>query len=148
MSAILGINIKEVWDYRLSTAVPVIDRTGGTWVVKIYSKSNPDYDPADPATLSAPVEQHDTGIKAVNGDEYDSNKVKVCYTWLKAVRDKYSRPDIEKLKPLAAKSAQLQKEYAEITAGMNRIQAMTSVDAIMKIEEMNAHRAIAKGEVK
>ncbi len=96
-----GKNIQEVWDYRLSTAVPVIDRRGGTWEVQIWAKSNPDYVEGQPP--AQPLEVHNTGIEAVEGDEYDTVKVKACYQWLKGVRDDYSLPDIEERKPHVAK---------------------------------------------
>ena len=95
-----GVHIREVWDFRLSSAVPGIDTRSGTWVVSIYAKENPDYDPDNSATLALPLEIHDTGIKSVFGDEYDKAKVSVCFEWLKSVRDKYSLDNIEELKPL------------------------------------------------
>ena len=93
------MEIRDVWDFRLSTASVMIDRRSGTWVVKIISKSNPDYDPADPETLAKPLEEHDTGLAWEDGDEYDEEKLKVCYEWLRSVRDKYALPNIEELKP-------------------------------------------------
>ena len=99
---IQGKDIREVWDFRLSSAVPQIDRRSGAWVVNIYSKTNPDYDPEDPTTLAAPLESHDTGIAFEEGDERDESKVIVCYEWLLTIRDKYTLPDIEERKPLVA----------------------------------------------
>jgi hypothetical protein len=78
----------------------MIDRRGGTWVVKIISKNNLDYDPADPKTLAMPLEEHDTGLAWEDGDEYDEAKLTVCYEWLRSVRDKYALPNIEELKPV------------------------------------------------
>ena len=108
-----GKFITEVWDYRLSTATPLIDRRGGTWVVKIYAKDNPDYDPSKPETLSAPLEEFDTKLPHEPGDERDSAKLSVCYNWLRSVRDKYSRPDIEELKPIVAKINAANAELAK-----------------------------------
>lgn len=109
-----GVNIREVWDFRLSTAVPQIDRSTGTWVVNIYSKTNPDYDPSKPETLAKPLESHDTGIKFVTGDEYDSKKVISCFEWLLKVRDKYSLDDIDERKPLVAKINAANAALAEL----------------------------------
>jgi cytochrome oxidase Cu insertion factor (SCO1/SenC/PrrC family) len=114
-----GKNIREVWDFRLSKATPVIDRRTGTWVVHIYSKVNPDYDPKKPETLAKPLESHDTKIPAVTGDEHDVEKVKKCYKWLYSVRDKYSLPEIEKMKPEVAKINAANAKLAE----MNRVNA-------------------------
>lgn len=98
-----GKNINEVWDFRLSTAVPVILNSGETWIVQIHSKDNPDYDPNTPEAIAAPLEEYDTGIPCEVGDAQDPVKVAKCYEWLHSVRDKYARPDIEELKPLVKK---------------------------------------------
>lgn len=46
MKELKGIDIREVWNFRLSTAVPQIMReVGGNWIVQVWSKSNPDYVP-------------------------------------------------------------------------------------------------------
>ena len=111
-----GEKILEVWDYRLSTAVPVIVRDSGTWVVEIYSKSNPDYDPSDPATLAAPLETHDTRIEAEAGDEYDAAKVKACYAFLLSVRDNYAHPNIDELRPLVKIINEANQKLADLGA--------------------------------
>ena len=115
-----GLNIREVWNFRLSTAAPVIDRRSGTWVVHIYAKNNPDYDPADPSTVAQPLESYDTGIPATPGDGYDAAKVAACYEWLYGVRDKYARPDIEELKPAVAKVEAANAALAEAQAQYNQ----------------------------
>ena len=107
-------NIREVWDYRLSTACPTIDRSSGYWVVKIYSKTNPDYDPENPSTLALPLEEFDTGIEYELGDEYDVEKLTVCYEWLLSVRDNYAYDDIEKMKPIVAKINEENAKLAEL----------------------------------
>ena len=87
-----GKNIDEVWDYRLSTAVPVIERESGTWCVNLYSKVDG----------TVPIVSHDTGIEAVDGDERDESKVIPCFEWLYSVRDAYALDDIEERKPKVA----------------------------------------------
>lgn len=111
-----GKNIREVWDFRLSSAVPVINRTSGTWVVEIWSKDNPDYDPKRPESAATPLEAYDTGIEAVEGDEFDSQKVGVCYQWLYTVRDKYALPNIEELKPHVAKINEANEALSKLGA--------------------------------
>jgi hypothetical protein len=96
-----GVDIREVWDFRLSTAVPQINREGGTWVVYIYAKDNADYIPGQPPV--EPLDTYDTGIQSESGDQFDTKKIKVCYKWLYSQRDKYSKPNIENLKPHVAK---------------------------------------------
>jgi len=101
-------NIREVWDYQLSKATPLIDRSGGTWVVKIFAKNQPDFDPKDPSTLSAPLKQHDTKIPWEDNDEHDNAKLEVCYSWLREARDEFSYPDIEERKPALRRLRELQ----------------------------------------
>lgn len=109
-------NIREVWDYRLSTATPVMDRSGGTWKVKIYSKVNPDYVPGEPETEAQPLEVFDTEIPHETGDEYDVSKLTVCYEWLLTVRDKYALDNIEELKPLVKAINEANAKLAELGA--------------------------------
>lgn len=105
-----GLNIKEVWNFRLSSAVPVIDRSSGTWVVYIYSKNNPDDEVAEP------LASHDTGIEAVDGDQHDTAKIIPCFEWLYSVRDDYSLENIEELKPHVAKIEAANKALSELGA--------------------------------
>ena len=109
MPEIQGVSIQEVWDYRLSTATPLIDRRGGTWVAQVWAKNNPDY----PTTLSKPLEEYDTGLPAEGGDQFDAAKLSRCYEWFRSVRDKYARDDIETLKPHVAKINQANAALAE-----------------------------------
>ena len=90
-------NIREVWDYRLSTASVYIDRRGGTWVCVVVSKSNPDF--VEGAEAAKPLETFDTEIEATKGDAFDDKKLDACFEWFKSIRDKYALPNIEKLKP-------------------------------------------------
>ena len=96
----VGQNIREVWDYRLSHATPLIDRSSGTWVAQVWAKNNPDFDPANPETFSKPLAEFDTGIPAEKGDAHDARKIAKCYEWFKSVRDEFARDDIEEIKPI------------------------------------------------
>lgn len=115
-----GVDIKEVWDFRLSAAHPLLrNDIGDTWKVQIWSNDNVDYDPADPSTLAKPLEEHDTGIPCEKGDSHDANKVKACFAILYPLRDKYSRDHIEQRKPVVslinsanAKASSLAQEIA------------------------------------
>jgi len=117
MSKIQGIHILEVWDFRLSTATPLIVREGKTWRVQIWSKENPDHDPARPETLSSPLEEYDTGISSEKGDHRDRKKLMACYEWLHSVRDKYARADIEAIKPAVRKLREAEKELHAAMSG-------------------------------
>lgn len=81
-------DITEVWDYRLSTASPLIDRSSGTWVVKLVDNAG-----------GGIVAEYDTGVMFEDGDERDSEKLKTCYEWLYAIRDNYARKDLEEIRP-------------------------------------------------
>jgi len=123
MSKIQGVNIREVWDYLLSSAVTLIVREGGTWVCQIWAKSNPDYINTPERTVydydeegepiegteriiaavrnkpALPLETHDTGIKFEKGDQLNPEKLIPCFEWFKSRRDDYALPNIEELKP-------------------------------------------------
>lgn len=126
---IKGIDIREVWDFRLSKAVPMIDRTSGTWVIKIFAKNNPDYNPEDPATLAVPLEEHDTGIIFVEGDEYDTEKLIPCFKWLLSARDEYSLSHIEERKPVVAIINVANKKAGKI--GVNLQMAIDEGDELL-----------------
>ena len=100
-------SILEVWDYRLSHAqpinyrgqIPVQNEDGEwglddhpNWIAVIYSQDD------DPT----PLEIHDTGIPLEAGDLHDGPGLDACYKFYRSVRDKYSRENIEELKPLVA----------------------------------------------
>ena len=111
---IKGIDIKEVFDYRLSTASVFIDRRSGAWVCVVASKNNPDHvEGNEPAK---PLETYDTGIKVTKGDAYDTAKIKVCFEWFLSIRDKYALPNIEELKPHVAKINAANKALADLGA--------------------------------
>ena len=100
-----GVDIKEVWNYRLSSAVPHIETGSGTWIVCIHAK--------DGGELLA---SHDTGIKTEVGDERDTAKVKECYVWLYSVRDEYALDGIEAMKAQVAKIEEANKILSELGA--------------------------------
>lgn len=127
MSEFEGVNIREVWDYRLSSAVPQIYTRGGTWVVQIWAKSSPDYDPSKPETMAKPIEEHDTGIKAEAGDERDNEKLKTCYEWLLTRRDDYALENIEEIKPVVATINAATAKLAELQSGLTRAQVSEKI---------------------
>ena len=63
------------------------------WVACVYAKDE----------RGEPLECHDTGSPVVDGDLHDGAGLDACFTFYRSVRDKYSRPDIEELKPAVAK---------------------------------------------
>lgn len=109
-----GVDIREVWDWRLSDYVPVLDNTGETWLVKLIPVKNAEFDPNTGHAKAHIV--HDTGIKATEGDTHDREKIKICYEWLYSVRDKYARKDIEELKPAVKKINQDNNELGRLGA--------------------------------
>ncbi|MDC0637492.1 hypothetical protein OAP25_02205 [Flavobacteriaceae bacterium] len=105
-----GINIREVWDFRLSRASVYIDRRGGSWMCVVISKDNPDY--SECGEVTPVLETHDTGIKAAKNDLYDKEKLKVCFEWFKTIRDNYALPNIEELKPIVSEINRLNEKLA------------------------------------
>ena len=102
-------SILEVWDYRLSSAQPmnykgvkptVTPKSGaiqmvetGTWVACVW----------DQGESRELLECHDTGVKVLPGGDADNPEgIDACYAFYRSVRDKYSRDDIEDLKPAVA----------------------------------------------
>lgn len=87
-----GLDIREVWDWRLSTAQPILFNDKETWVIRIYANQAPD---GESALLEEVVTDIPTDGGIVEGQA-------ACYPIIRDLRDKYSRPDIEELKPRVA----------------------------------------------
>jgi hypothetical protein len=87
-----GVDIREVWDFRLSTGAPMLFNSGETWEVKIFANDAPD---GEPVVLAEFV----TDVKTVDEDgkrnPHDSVAIAACYAWLHSVRDNFKRPDFD-----------------------------------------------------
>ena len=131
----MGRSILEVWDYRLSEAQPinyrgqkpVIQPNGGvlmeetgTWVAVVWPQND----------RGEPLEVHDTGVPVEPGDTHDGPGLDACYAFYRSVRDKYSRPDIEELKPAVASIRKADLERQAATDAYNE-----------KLQEINGMRA-------
>lgn len=91
----VGEDIREVWDFRLSEASPALYNSGETWVVKIHPNDE----------RNEVLEEYDTGIQTVVGGKrsyFDKKAIVSCFDWLRTVRDKYSRDQLELRKPVVA----------------------------------------------
>lgn len=159
-----GVDIKEVWNFRLSTAVPQIMRVpGGNWICQIWAKDNPDYDPEKPETLAKPLEEYDTGIPFEPGDAYDAAKVAKCHEWFYSRRDDYSLDNLELRKPVvaiiedankiandinseavAAKESGDMDTFDMLQGRMKR--HLAEANALIKTESEKMHKAIAEAE--
>lgn len=91
MSEIKGINTRKVFDHYLSTVTPTIYNSGKFWRIVLDYKDG-----------SGVAEAVETNIPCEKGDTYDCEKIKCCFEWIKSVRDKYSMPNLEELKPKVA----------------------------------------------
>ena len=146
-----GKNIKEVWDYRLSTATILIDRRSGTWVVQIWAKNSPDYDPEKPETLAQPLEIFDTEIPWEDGDEYSSENLTVCFEWLLTVRHAYALPNIEALKPAVVRLDKANAALAELERNLTpqeRKAWITKAKASEEMKEFFAEIEAARAELR
>lgn len=149
-----GGDIREVWNFRLSTANPLLMRRE-TWQVEIWANSNPDCKPLEsgdprmppeiqaildaggelepgaipfnPDTVAQPLEVYDTGIAVEPGDEHDAAKIAVCYEWLYSRRDDYSRDHIEIRKPVVALIEKANDDASAINAEMTDAEAAGDV---------------------
>ena len=143
MSEIKGISTREVWDFRLSTASVRIMRDK-TWKVELWSKKLPVY--KEGQKPNEPLSVYDTGIPVVKGDHHDRAKLKVCFEWLKAVRDDYALPDIEELKPAVAEINRINSEIAEAQAGLTPEEARQTWLFIRKVKAVADKRGLTMDE--
>lgn len=94
-------SILEVWDYKLSTAIPVNYR-GMVPVDDGFELSNYWWACVRCQQTNEILELHNTGTKVVDGDLHDGAGLDACYEFYRSVRDRYAKPDIEQLKPRVA----------------------------------------------
>jgi len=167
VSKIIGVNTREVWDFRLSTATVRIMRQK-TWIVEIWSKTLPDYHPERvvsdcdgetgepipgterkvPETPPAePLQVHDTKIPVEKGDDHDRKKISVCFEWLKSVRDDYALPNIEELKPVVAEINRINAELAEVQAGLTPVEAIQVWNFIKEVKLIAEKSGLTTDEV-
>lgn len=165
MSKHKGENIREVWEYRLSTATPRIMRGLKTWIVEIWSQTLPDHIPAHTAhdwkdgevvpgtarqvsatELPEPLAVFDTGIETGDDVMPSRETVAICYDWLRSVRDDYSRPDIEKLKPRVAAINKVQAEMAETQANLSHSEAVDAWLFIAEVKRIADGRGVSINE--
>ena len=99
MKTFAGKDIREVWDWRLSNANPILYNNEDLWIVRIF-------DNAAPAGERVLLAEHITDMETVgeNGERnvHDYAAIAECYEWLYGVRDQYSKENIEELKPEVA----------------------------------------------
>lgn len=132
MKKFKGVDILEVWDFRLSVGSPVLHAGGKTWVVQIWKN--------DPGTEDRVLlEEHDTEIKTT-GNVYDYAAIIKCYEWLHSVREKYSRDHIELRKPIAATINAANAKAGEINTAIRLAVAAEDTDlANQKRGELQEH---------
>ena len=127
-----GVNILEVWDWRLSIGAPMLFNKGKTWVVKIMANDG-----------SGVLDEHDTGVKTT-GNNFDYVAIAACYDWLRTVRDKYSRDHIELRKPVAAMINYANATASAIEDEAERNHYITKANAEIKKVTAVFHNAVNK----
>lgn len=102
-----GLDIREVWDFRLSEACPYLFNSGEFWVIRIVANDG-----------SGVLEEIETDIPTVNPPTAQSivEGQRQCYPILYSIRDKYSRPDIDDLKPVVAEINEKNRQLAAALA--------------------------------
>lgn len=145
-----GENVREVWDFRLSTAHPLLrNDIGDTWKVQIWANDNPDYDPEKPDVLAEPLEVYDTEIPIDKNDHHDTGKVAECFAWLHSVRDKYSRDHIELRKPVVALINAANDKANLINVEIQNARAAEDLPLFdQKTGELKRHLDTANAEIK
>lgn len=141
MKKILGIDIREVWDFRLSIGSPILYQDGDTWIVRVWAN-----DPGDETKVL--LAEHDTGVET-NGDPYQSEGVIACFKWLYSVRDEFSRDNIEHRKPVVAMINAANDQASKINA--ERAEAQQAGDHRLvneKTGELQNHLTVANSEIK
>ncbi len=117
-------SILEVWDYRLSTAQPLIYKgapiipgvkdqdkaTHSNWCVAVFSKGE----------KREALEFFDSGVKAQPHDT-DDDMPDSIYDFLRTVRDKHSLLAIEELKPAVREIRRVDLIRQEATDAYNAI---------------------------
>lgn len=106
-------DIKEVWDYRLSTATPTLySLVGENWRVELYDKATGQI-----------VGAFDSGIPSTPEDPHNLEGMRPCYEWLLSVRDDFAYKNIEKLKPVVAEIERLRHAFLDAAEGLTVAQA-------------------------
>ncbi len=103
-----GEEIREVWDFRLSRACPMLYNSGDTWVVKIHCNKTGEL-----------LDEHDSGMPTVvDGvrNNHDCAAIAKCYDWLRSVRDDYERDNIGLRKPVVAMINEANAIACQLTA--------------------------------
>ena len=132
-----GVEIREVWDWRLSTGAPILFNKGKTWIVKIFANDG-----------SGVLDEYDTGVKTT-GDNFDCAAIAACYDWLRTVRDEYSRDHIELRKPLVAEINATNEKAAKINGEAIAAKAENDTDLFnQKNGELQAHLAASNAVIK
>ncbi len=117
-------SILEVWDYRLSTAAPLVykkypadlplpkDLEPGrnNWIAAVYDKGE----------SNAPLELFNSGVAVEEGDT-DDNMPDSIYEFFRSVRDKYALPNIEALKPKVREIRRIDVIRQKATDAYNKV---------------------------
>lgn len=138
-----GVDVKEVWDWRLSKAQPINYNSGDTWIVKIVANDG-----------SGVLEEHDTGIPTKDKDGYrnthDLKAVAACHEWARSVRDKYSRDNLELRKPVVALINAANRSINELAndGAENIHETIKKYNEEIKSAIENMHKQIVAGGAK
>ena len=135
-----GVDIREVFDFRLSLGAAFLFNSGEFWAVKIISNTSPD---DGPETLA----EHITDVPTTTVP--DAEGIKACYAWLHSVRDNIARDHIELRKPVVALINASNVEAGKLTAKADAAKAGGDIDLYMKLRgQLDTHLANANGEIK
>jgi hypothetical protein len=118
-----GIDIREVWDFRLSKGTPILYDTGKYYEVHICDNKN----------NSNVLLKHITSVPTIN-DPHDPVGPKACFEWLYTVRDQFSLDNLEIRKPVVKMINEANSKGQELTT--------KGLKDELKVHLENASRAI------
>ena len=135
-----GVEIREVFDFRLSKGAAFLFNSGEYWAVKIISNTSPD-------GAAETLAEHVTDVRAkVLPPEVG---VAACYAWLHSVRDNHERDNIELRKPVVALINASNTEASKINSAANAAQGAGDIDLFMKLKgQLDTHLKSANGEIR
>jgi len=127
-----GLDIREVWDFRLSHGSPILFNSGEFWVIKVFAndpeneawKDHPgreEFETPDGNVVRVVLEEIVTDIPT-HGTTIQEGQQN-CYPYLYEIRDKYSRSNIELRKPVVKLINDSNRKASELNAKADAVLA-------------------------
>jgi hypothetical protein len=135
-----GVDIREVWDWRLSNGMAILYDDGPTWAVRVWANNPPE------GEVKQLLAEHVTDV-ATCGDPRDPEGVAACYEWLHSIRDDHARDNIELRKPVCAMIQGANTLAASLNGEGKHAEAKALIQVAnreIKVASEAMHKAIAE----